>query len=195
MEDFFSSNIMQLQVAQQQQQKQTNSNGILAPLSQTAQKIQQETFLVMSLKKQVKELRTETTKKDEELEVLRKNIKNTKVTETDVEMKTYKEECSRLRSLIDDMVKQGPAHPMHQQSYQERLQSMEQHKQQSEFLIKQLRQDNQDLAMLIKQKDEELKSKEDTSDKKKEIKSELTKAKKTMRDKEKEITKLKSEIV
>lgn len=75
----------------------------------------------MSLKKQVKELRMDMGKKDEELEILRKNIKNTKVTETDVEMKAYKEECQRLRNLIDDMVKQGPTHPMHQQNFQERI--------------------------------------------------------------------------
>ena len=39
---------------------------------------QNETFLVMSLKKQLKELKTECQKKDEELEQFRKSIKNTR---------------------------------------------------------------------------------------------------------------------
>jgi len=35
----------------------------------------------MSLKKQIRELKYEATKKDEELEILRKNIKNTRTKE------------------------------------------------------------------------------------------------------------------
>lgn len=46
-----------------------------------AQKYQQETFLVMSLKKQIRELKFEVGKREEELEVLRKNIKNTRTAE------------------------------------------------------------------------------------------------------------------
>jgi hypothetical protein len=48
-EDLFSHN----QLIQQSQSKSTssNSNQSLLPLAQTAQKYQQETFLVMSLKK------------------------------------------------------------------------------------------------------------------------------------------------
>jgi hypothetical protein len=54
----------------------------------------------MSLKKQVKEM----FKKDEELENLRKNIKNTKANEIDIEIKTYKDECLRMRNMLDDMM-------------------------------------------------------------------------------------------
>ena len=44
----------------------------LAPIAQTAQKYQQETFLVMSLKKQVKQLKSDVQKRDEELAHLSK---------------------------------------------------------------------------------------------------------------------------
>lgn len=50
-------------------------------MANTAQKYQQETFLVMSLKKQIKELKYEVVRREEELEVLRKNIKVTKTKE------------------------------------------------------------------------------------------------------------------
>jgi hypothetical protein len=43
-------------------------------------------------------------KKDEELENLRKNIKNTKANEIDIEIKTYKDECLRMRNMLDDMM-------------------------------------------------------------------------------------------
>ena len=55
----------------------------------------------MSLKKQVKELKTEVTKKDEELTEAKKNVKNTRFFEMDQEMKMYKDELIRLRYLLE----------------------------------------------------------------------------------------------
>jgi len=52
-------------------------------------------------------------KRDEELEVLRKNIKNTHTKELEQEIETYHEECLRLRSIMEEMLKQGAAHPIH----------------------------------------------------------------------------------
>jgi hypothetical protein len=51
----------------------------------------------MSLKKQVKEQRFDIQRKDEELELFKKNIKATKLIEVDTEMKQYKDECVRMR--------------------------------------------------------------------------------------------------
>ena len=51
----------------------------------------------MSLKKQVKELKAECTKKEEDLENVRKSLKNTRQQEIDIEIKTYIDECQRLR--------------------------------------------------------------------------------------------------
>ena len=85
------------------------------PLAQTAQKYQQETFLVMSLKKQIRELKFEVGKRDEELEVIRKNIKNTKTLELEQELQTYHDECMRLRSVVEELINQGSSHPLRQQ--------------------------------------------------------------------------------
>ena len=63
LEDFFQQN----QFIQNAQKNQAASTGPLAPIAQTAQRYQQETFLVMSLKKQVKELKQVNEKKEEEL--------------------------------------------------------------------------------------------------------------------------------
>ena len=47
---------------------------------------QNETFLVMSLKKQVKELKSECMKKDDELDQIKKSLKNTKQQEFEAEV-------------------------------------------------------------------------------------------------------------
>jgi ribosomal protein L4 len=55
----------------------------------------------MSLKKQVKELKTELVKKDEELLMSKRNIKQTRFFELDQEIKIYKEELSRMRYMLE----------------------------------------------------------------------------------------------
>ena len=74
--------------------------------------LQNETFLVMSLKKQVKELKFECLRKEEELDSIKKGLKNTRQQEIDVEIKTYIDECQRLRQLLSDMLREGPSHPL-----------------------------------------------------------------------------------
>ena len=59
----------------------------------------------MSLKKQVKELKFDVQKRDEELDSFRRNIKSTKIAEIEVEIKTFKDESLRLRHMIEDMLK------------------------------------------------------------------------------------------
>lgn len=67
----------------------------------------------MSLKKQIRELKYEVLKRDEELEVLRKNIKNTRTKEHDQEIQTYHDECLRLRAIMEELIKEGSNHPIH----------------------------------------------------------------------------------
>lgn len=78
----------------------------------------------MSLKKQIRELKYEVVKRDEELEVLRKNIKNTSTQEFEQEIQTYHEECLRLRAVLEDIMKQGSNHPAHKQQFMEQMNTM-----------------------------------------------------------------------
>ena len=75
----------------------------------------------MSLKKQIRELKYEVAKRDEELEVLRKNIKNTRTQEFEQEIQSYHEECLRLRKVMEELISQGSSHPIHQQNYMEQM--------------------------------------------------------------------------
>lgn len=108
------------------------------PLAQTAQKYQQETFLVMSLKKQIRELKFEVVKRDEELEVLRKNIRNTRTQEVEQELQTYHDECLRLRTVVEELLQQGAAHPLHNQAMLERVQELEAQLAQKDMMLAQL---------------------------------------------------------
>ena len=107
-------------------------------LTQTAQKYQQETFLVMSLKKQIRELKYEVIKRDDELEVLRKNIRSTKTKEMEQEIHTYREECVRQRTIIEELLKQGAEHPIHQQAIHDSMIQMQNELQMKDSVIEQL---------------------------------------------------------
>lgn len=76
--------------------------------------MQNESFLVMSLKKQLKDSKLETFKKEEELELLKKNIKTTQKTEIESELKAYQDELQRMRFLMEELMREGPNHPIYQ---------------------------------------------------------------------------------
>lgn len=92
----------------------------------------------MSLKKQIKEMRLDVTKRDEELEVLRKSIKITKLQEQDTEIKTYKDECTRLRHMLEDLMQAGPQHPVYTTQAQSTISKLEDQVQQQNFLLSKL---------------------------------------------------------
>ena len=93
--------IQQSQMIQNAQKNAHLNGGSLAPLVQTAQRYQAETYLIMSLKKQLKEQKAEIHRKDEELAETRKNIKNTKFLEMGQEIGVYRDELARLRLLLE----------------------------------------------------------------------------------------------
>jgi len=53
-------------------------------------------------------------RKDEELDLYKRNIKGTKIQEIEVEVKAYKEECNRLRIMIEELLSQGSKLPLQQ---------------------------------------------------------------------------------
>ena len=57
------------------------------------------------MKRQIKDLKTEVKEKDDEINAYKKNFKNTKITELDIELRSYMDECLRLRHLLEDTIK------------------------------------------------------------------------------------------
>lgn len=43
--------------------------------------------------------------KHDQIEILKKNIKNTKTNEMEMQIKTYAEECVRLRDQLDEAIR------------------------------------------------------------------------------------------
>ena len=74
-------------------------------------------------------------KRDEELEVLRKNIRNTKTKEMEQEIQTYREECLRQRAIMEALLKQGAAHPIHQRAFHDRVTQMQAELQRKDAMI------------------------------------------------------------
>lgn len=77
-------------------------------------------------------------KRDEELEILRKNMKNTRTKELEQEIEVYHEECLRLRSVTEDLIKQGASHPIHHQTFMERVNRMQAELSHKDMVIQQL---------------------------------------------------------
>lgn len=67
--------------------------------------LKSETHLVLNLKRKVKELNTENLRKISEIEALKRNIRSSKMQEIELEIKLYMEECARLRSQLEEVIK------------------------------------------------------------------------------------------
>jgi hypothetical protein len=59
----------------------------------------------MNLKRKIKDLQMNASNKTEEIEALKRNIKSTKITEIEIEMKMYMDECTRLRHQLEEVIK------------------------------------------------------------------------------------------
>ena len=64
-----------------------------------------ESHLTSNLKWQVWELKTQLSDKNEEITILKKDIKSTRLGELDLELRTYMDECLRLRHLLEEAMR------------------------------------------------------------------------------------------
>ena len=65
----------------------------------------ESTHLVINLKRKIKELIAQKQAQNEEIERYKRNIKNTKLSEIEAEVKVYMEECARLRLQLEEVIK------------------------------------------------------------------------------------------
>jgi neutral trehalase len=75
-----------------------NSNKLIRPKTDAH-------HLVVNLKRKVREQQVELTTKRDEVELLKRNIKNTRTHETEIEIKMYMDECLRLRQSLENVIK------------------------------------------------------------------------------------------
>ena len=62
--------------------------------------------LVGNLKTMIKDYQKENASLEEENQTLRKNIKSTRISELEVEIQSYIDECTRLRYHLEEVLKQ-----------------------------------------------------------------------------------------
>ena len=106
--------------------------------------------LVTNLKRKVKDQQAEMNQKKEEVELLKRNIKNTRTHETEIEIKLFMEECARLRQKLEEVIKSKDTFADPQE-----LKIIEQKFQQRDLVISQIQEDNNQALNTLKIKDEE----------------------------------------
>ena len=99
-----------------------------------------ETHLVINLKRKVKDLNLESQRKNEEIEALKRNIKSTRLSEIEVEVKFYIEECARLRHQLEEVIRSKDTFADPQE-----LKIIEEKFQQRDAVISQMQQENGEL--------------------------------------------------
>ena len=98
----------------------------------------QGSHITQSLKYQIKEVRNENKKKDEEITKIKRSLKATNIQELEVEMKLYVDECTRLRHMLEESYK-NTMDPNEMAKIEERFQM------QDNYLVN-LQSENQELA-------------------------------------------------
>ena len=149
--------------------------------------------LTNNLKKQVKDLRSEVS----DLKKEKMDMKNTKVTELNIELNVMKDEWLRLRNILEENFKSKAG-----KEQQQEAKALKSGLQERDVFIDTMRSDNMALAQAWSIKDEEItkltnsvadfKSK---YDKQKKLINSLKKTKKLIRDKDREILRIKSENI
>lgn len=107
--------------------------------------------LVTNLKNSVRELRQDIKARDEEIATLRKNIKSTKLSEMEVEIQAYIDECTRLRHHLEEVMRQRD-----QPQSSPGFNGIEEKHYQQTLLLNNLRKENQELSSALNQAHDEL---------------------------------------
>ena len=171
---------------------QANKNGLAA-----GQKLKLESHLSLNLKRKIRDMQTEITSKQDEVDALKRNIKNTKIAEIEVEMKMYMDECTRLRHQLEEVIKSKDtfADP-------EELKVIEEKFQQQEMLINTMKNENNELALAYQRKEDDnrklaeiIQANERKIKKAASLVKESNKAKRAMKGLDRESAKNKQEIV
>jgi hypothetical protein len=58
----------------------------------------------MSLKKQIKEFKSDLVRRDEEIALNKRNVRHTKFYEMETEIKIYRDELARLRFVLEQQI-------------------------------------------------------------------------------------------
>eukprot|EP01022_Parablepharisma_sp_SALTPOND_P025583 TRINITY_DN5_c0_g1_i1.p1 TRINITY_DN5_c0_g1~~TRINITY_DN5_c0_g1_i1.p1 ORF type:complete len:942 (-),score=200.59 TRINITY_DN5_c0_g1_i1:2152-4977(-) len=145
--------------------------------------------LVMGLKKRISEVQKENKTLKDGLQTLKKSLKMTTTQELESEIKTYAEECTRLRKMLEEVIQEKPyITPEDLAGIEEKI------KQQNEVIDK-FKEENQELSEKVKKASEEAKKwKAKAEQKKASPRSPETSSQALVREQMREIQRLKDQI-
>lgn len=153
----------------------------------------QGSHITHSLKNQVKELKSDMKKKDEEMTKIKRSLKATNIQELEVEMKLYVDECTRLRHMLEESYK-NMMDPNEMAKIEERFQM------QDNYLVN-LQTENQELAETCAKMQQILQNQQEDSQAQSKLKNKLNKIlgnkkklSKNLKLKEKELNQLKKDL-
>lgn len=128
-------------------EQKNNDQGISSLYSR---RVETDTSLVISYKKQVKELREELKIKEDELADMKRNLKGMRVEEIEQELSIRGSECAKLREVIEQ-VNQDFKDEQKIRQVQEIVQKL----QQQNIMLTNMKKENDQLIETIKRKDDE----------------------------------------
>lgn len=156
----------------------------------------QETHLSLSLKKQVKDLKEELKAKDEELIRYKKNLKASRMQEMEIEVKMLADECTKLKHVIEELMKDNSVPYTANE-----VAALEDKLKQQAVLLKNARQENNELANILQKKDDDVNELKETAVKLERRSAKLEndskdriKNKGNLKDNKKEIERLKEQL-
>lgn len=165
------------------------NNGPTKSNSQQA-KLKIESHLATNLKRKIRELQGEVTSKTNEVEALKRHIKSTKIAEIEIEMKLYIDECTRLRTQLEEVIRSKDtfADPQEVRIIEERFQ-------QQEMVIAGLRNENNEILLAFSGKDQEIMQLKDLIERsKKHGTKDSLKLKLAVKNKNRELVRLRGEL-
>lgn len=153
----------------------------------------QGSHMTQSLKVQVKELKSDIKKKDDESTKLKRSLKATNIQELEVEMKLYVDECTRLRHMLEESYK-NVMDPNEMAKIEQRFHEQEQ------YLVN-LQTENQELAETCAKMQQILQNQQEDNELQTKLRSKLSKItsnkkklSKNLKSKEKEVNQLKRDL-
>ena len=181
------------------EKKQKIIQGLMEQIKSDSGQISSQYFeapIIISLKRQLKELKEEQKAKQTELDTMKSRLKINHFKELDTELKANEKECARLKGIVIDMIKNQSATVP-----QSDIIMLENRLTQQDQMINNLKTENINLAANIQKKEEELlKCKKQALNLEKKIeKAEVvnrdnTKTKKVLIENKKEIVRLSEQV-
>ncbi|CAG9331210.1 unnamed protein product [Blepharisma stoltei] len=102
-----------------------------------------QSFIIVKLKNTNKELKNEILKKEQEISIIRRNVKATKVEELEVEIKAYIDECTRLKHNLEEALAERDQPKLLDENYYQQA-----------FIIENLTKENQELKSVVEKNKE-----------------------------------------